>query len=807
MPLKQELGSIDLMKIPFSWLKKYIRFSESPTEVSDLLTLSGLEVEKIELDSFDFTLVVIGMILELSPHPEADKLQIVTVSDGEKKYQVVSGAPGLIKNSKVAFAKIDATLKGEDGKLFTIKKVKLRGIDSFGMLCTERELGISNNHDTVLTLPDDAPLGKDLASFLRDPTLSIALTPNLGHCRSVLGVARELSAHFNEPIQPLKVSLKEDLDNLTQNKIRVVNEDPDNCSQYTCRIIQGVEVAPSPYWLKEQLRKAGYRSINSVVDISNLVMHELGQPLHIFDYDKLKQKQLTIRPAEKGEKIVTLDKVERTLPEGTLLICDGLKPAAIAGIMGGLESSITDSTHTIVIESAEFHKTSIRKSSRSLGLRTESSARFENEIDSLGVRLALDYATSLIQQICGGRILKGVIEQSPKPYKPKFLTCRLSKINQLLGTKFSLSEVEAYLIRLGFAISSDGMDLYQLKIPSWRNDVSAEIDIIEEIARIYGYNNIPRNIPKHISSQIPHSPLYSISKLVQKKMLGLGLQEFITCNLISPKTCNLELESGIFKSDYVKVLHAKSEDQSILRPSLLPGLITAIQHNQNQSRFDVSAFEIGQVHFREGSGFVEKTALGLALTGHKTPHHWDTKPKEVDFYDLKGVLESLFASLLIKDVSFKAASFKTFHPKRQASLSIHDKVFGVIGELHPALLQKLNLKGRLLFAEIDLHVLEKYHTLLPHYEPLPLFPGSERDWTVTMKRSIDLKSLLHAVENTGSSLLKKTELLDIYTGPNVSPHEKNVSFRFTYRDDAQTLAIDRVEEEHAKVINYLKKFS
>lgn len=798
---------IERMKIPFSWLKKYVLFSQSPAEVSELLTLSGLEVEKVELDTFDFSQVIIGLILEISPHPEADRLQILILTDGEKKYQVVSGAPILIKNSKVAFAKEGATLKGEDGKPFIIKKAKIKGIDSFGMLCSEKELGLSNNAESVLSLPDDAPLGKDLGDFLRDPTLNIALTPNLGHCRSIIGVARELSAHYNEPLQPLKISFKEDQDNPTQNKIRVVNEDPTNCFQYSCRVIQGVEVTPSPYWLKEQLRKAGFRSINTIVDISNLVLHELGQPLHIFDYDKLKHKQLVIRPSADGEMITTLDKIERTLPEGTLVICDGLKPAAIAGIMGGLDSSVTESTYTIVIEAAQFHPTSIRKSSRSLGLRTESSARFENEVDSAGIRIALDYATSLISQICGGRILKGVVEQSPKPYKPRFLTCRLSRINSLLGTKFSLSEVEDYLSRLGFALSSDGVDLYQLKIPSWRNDISGEIDIIEEVARIYGYNNIPRNLPKHISSKIAHTPLYSLSKLVQKKMIGFGLQEFITCNLISPKICNLELESGIFKSDYIKVLHAKSEDQSILRPSLLPGLIEAIQHNQNQGNFDISAFEIGQIHFREGSGFGEKGSLGIVLTGDSRPHYFDTKSKKVDFYDLKGVLESLFSSLLIKDIVYEASSFKTFHPKRQASLSIHEKIFGVIGELHPALARTLGLKGSLLFAEIDLHVLEKYHTLLPQYVPLPLFPGSERDLTITMKRSTDLTSLLQALGSLNSSLLKQTELLDIYTGSNISPNEKNVSFRFTYRDDAKTLDVESVEEEHTKVISYLKKFS
>jgi phenylalanyl-tRNA synthetase beta chain len=794
------------MKIPFSWLKKYVSFTQTPTEVSDLLTLSGLEVEKVELDTFDFTNVIIGLILEIEPHPDADRLQILEITDGEKKYQVVSGAPSLQKNSKVAFAKEGASIKTEDGKIFVIKKAKLKGVDSYGMLCSEKELGLSSNHETVLTLPDDAPLGKDLADFLRDPTLSIALTPNLGHCRSVLGVARELAAHFAETVQSLKISLKEDLDNHTQNKIKIVNEEIDGCPQYMCRIVQGIEVTPSPYWLKQQLLKAGIRSINTVVDIGNLVMHELGQPLHMFDYDKLKHKEMVIRKTYEGERILTLDKVERILPEDTLVICDGSKPQAIAGIMGGLESSVTESTHTILIESAQFHPTLIRKTSRTLGLRTESSARFENEIDPAAVKTALDYACSLIQQLSGGRVLKGIIENSPRPYKPRFLTCRLSKINALLGTHLSLTEVETFLTRLGFTLTSDGKDLYQLKIPSWRNDVKEEIDIIEEVARIFGYNNIPRNHPRHISSQIPHSPLFMLCKKIQTKMIGDGLQEFITCNLISPKICELELDSGVFKNELIKVLHAKSEDQSILRPSLLPGMITAVSHNQNQGRFDVGAFEIGQIHFRDGFKFIEKTSLGIILTGNRTPYHFEMKPTNFDFFDMKGVLETLFSSLLIKNIEFHPSNYESFHPKRQAQILINEKPLGVIGELHPSLQKKLDLRSRVVFSELDMQVLEKTLSQTPQFESLPTFPGSERDWTITMKRTRDLGPMLSALKSFDSQLLKRCELLDIYQGPNVSESEKNVTFRFFYRDDAKTLDIESVETEHTKLTTYLKKF-
>ena len=559
--------------------------------------------------------------------------------------------------------------------------------------------------------------------------------------------------------------------------------------QYACRIVQGVEAIPSPDWLRHQLEAAGYRSINLLVDIGNYVMHETGQPLHIFDYDKLKTKHLVIRESVDGETLLLLNGDLQELPAGTLLICDGMQPTAIAGIMGGLDSSVTESTHTIVIESAQFHPSSIRKSSKAMGLRSESSARFENDIDPAGVRFALDYAASLFQDICSGRVLKGVAEITKKPYKPRFLTCRLSRINHLLGTQFSVGEVETFLTRLGFTISSDGQNLYQIKVPSWRNDIREEIDIVEEVARLYGYNNIPRTRPKHTSSTIPHSPLFTLSRHLRTSMINQGLQECITCNLLSH---NL-IDFG-FGKETIHVLHAKSEDQSMLRPSLLPGLVGVVQHNQNQGIFDIHAFEIGQIHFREGATFIEKTTLGILLTGDHAPNHWSHSNRHSDFYDLKGTLPAY-------PFTYKPSHFKTFHPKRQASILLHGAPCGVIGELHPSLSRKLGLRNRLLYAEIGLSPLLEHPSPLIQYKPIPTFPASTRDHTFTMKRSADLKALLANVDAIKSPLLKQVELRSIYLGND--PDKKHVTFRFTYRSDEHTLSFEEVEHAHAAVLKNL----
>lgn len=793
------------MKAPLSWLKKYISLSKDAIELAEILTRSGLEVEKIDRMNFSFQGVIIGKVLEVTPHPDASNLKIAIISDGKSSHRVVCGDHTLEKNAVVPFAKVGAVLIDEEGVSVEIKKAKLRGIESLGMLASEKELGISKDDSKVMRLPQEAPIGEDIANYLLDPTFDITITPNLGYCRSIIGIARELSSQLGEPSHPPIFKLAEDTDNLTKSKLQVTNEAHKECPQYYCRIIRGVEVKPSPSWLQDLLVKSGYKPINNIVDVTNFVMHELGQPMHAFDYSKLPEAHLTIRLSNESEKITTLDEVERTLPEGILLICDGDTPAAIGGIMGGLNSAITDKTHTVVLEAAEFDPSYIRKASKILGLRSESSARFENKIDQANVRFALDRAAALLKELAGGSVFKGVVEQSPKPYTPKFITCRLSKINALLGTSFSLGEVETFLSRLSINSSSDGIDLFQVKVPSWRRDLQDEIDLVEEVGRLYGYENIERVPPKHVNSTIEHHPIFLLEKEIRKRLVGFGLQEFVTCNLISPTLCNIEVEHGLFSKEYIKVLHAKSVDQSVLRPSLLPGLLQSLKLNQNQNNHDILAFEIGRIHFKEGGKYDEKTALGILLSGKRAPIHWSKRPEEVDFYDLKGILENLCDSLLLPEVSIEKSSFETFHPKRQSTLNFSDATFGVFGEIHPGTLDLLDIKGRVFFAEIDLHLIQNHKMKRPPFATLPQFPSSERDLTLTMDEETDLEAFFTVLKKIRSSTLKKVSLLDIYRGDNIGKNKKNVTFRFTYRDDEKTLSVKTIEDEHANIVRALQK--
>ena len=760
------------MKAPLSWLRKYINLSKKPSELAEILTLAGLEVEKIERETFSFQQVVIGKLTSVKPHPNADKLKIATVTDGKKNFQVVCGDDTIEEGLIVAFAKIGATLKLRSGELLEIKKAKLRDVESQGMFCSAQELGIGDECSQIYRLAEDAPLGTDLATYLFDPTFDICLTPNLGYCRSIFGIARELGAQLDEVVNFLNVTVDEDLDNPAKSHIQVTNEDHEGCYQYECRVIRGVEIGESPTWLKDWLEKTGHSIINNVVDITNFVMEETGQPLHAFDGDKLPEKHIVVRPSTEGEKIVTLDGEERELDKGTLLICDGEVPIAIAGIMGGLESGITSKTNTIILEAAQFNPSSIRKSSKKLGLRSDASARFENQIDPAGIRYALDRAATLIQEIAGGHVLKGVVSQSPKPYMPRFLTARLSRINALLGTKFSLGEVETYLNRLGITSSSDGEDLYQIKAPSFRTDLHAEIDIVEEVARIYGFNNLDKKRPRHVNSPLSHHPLYLLEREVRARLVSKGLQEFMTCNLISPDLCDLELENGMFNTEYIPVMHAKSVEQSILRPSLLPGLLTSVKNNQNFGTFDIAAFEIGRTHFKEEDSYDEKSALGIVLTGKRAPLHWDQDNTEADFYDLKGVVEDLFSLLMLPELRLEESSLTTFHPGRQAGLIVRDARIGVIGEVHPASIDKLSIRGRVLFCEIDLLQVEKLRKKISTFTEMPQFPSSERDLTLTMKKTTSLKRLFEKLERINEPLLKKADLVDIFESEKIGNDNK-----------------------------------
>lgn len=796
------------MKFPLSWLQDYIDPGLTPPQIGKTLTSAGLEVDGIETIALGFEGVVVGLVTHVEKHPNADKLCLATVTDGTDTFHLVCGAPNCRPGIKTAFAKIGATLRDQEGNTFTVKPTKIRGVESFGMLCSGKELQIDDEYDKIMEFADHIKEGVAVAQLYADTVFEVSLTPNLGHCANLIGIARELSAATGHGICYPTLAVEETKDELAKDRIRVTVQDAKGCPRYACRVIKDLKVGPSPDWLKKRLAACGLRSVNNVVDVTNYVLLELGHPLHAFDYNFLEGKEIIVREAVDGEQFITLDGKERVLSAGDLLICDKSKPVALAGIMGGQNSEVSDTTTQVVLEAAYFHPGTIRKTSKRLGLFTDASKRFERGSDPNQVVQALDRAAMLIKKLAGGQILGGIIDIQSKPFQEKLITCRLNRINRLLGTQLGVSEVENVFQRLGFKYSWDGQDLFSITVPTYRVDITAEIDLIEEVARIYGYDNIAKPATvRYAASTVPDAPLFLFEREIRSRLLTEGLQEFVTCDLIGPSLLAIVHDSIMPEGSLIKVLNPTSIEQSILRTSLLPGLLQVVKYNVDHQNHDISGFEVGRVHFKQNENYNEQSLVGIVLTGKSRPHFWGDKPHDVDFFQLKGMLENLFKELNIGNVTFKPSAYPTLHSGRQAAIYVGDLELGSMGEIHPAIQRRLDVPQRIYFAEISLHALMEVRKKNPLVRDLPIYPASERDWTVTVGEDISIQDFFTRIQSVASPLLEKVSLIDVYRSDKLGEGKKNLTFRFVYRDTAKTIEQDTVEAEHARIIsaiNYVK---
>ncbi|MCC5832520.1 MAG: phenylalanine--tRNA ligase subunit beta [Chlamydiales bacterium] len=643
-----------------------------------------------------------------------------------------------------------------------------------------------------------------LAALYDDLIFEIALTPNLVHCASVRGIARELSAITQEPLNRAKYAHVEKSDEKIEDSTSVVVENKEACLRYACRIIRGVSVAPSPDWLKERVESCGMRSVNNIVDITNLVLLEFGHPLHAFDFDTLEEKRIVVRNARKGERLITLDGKERFPTEEMLMICDGKKPIAVAGVMGSQQSEVTEKTTTVLLESAYFEPAQVRRTSKHLGIRSEASYRFERGCDPNGLLEALDYATARICEIAGGRALKGFLDVKAHEFDPSCASLRISRTNQILGIKLSSSEIETILKRLGFLIKSVGDDLIEVEIPTYRHDIHNEIDLIEEVARLYGFDNIHKQQRASFRTGIlPHSPAYLFEKEVRARLIGEGLQELLTCDLISHEEAALVKPDCMPSRSVIKLLNPRSTQQSVLRPSLLPGLLNVVKTNADHGIHSLQGFEIGRLHFKTKERYFEPTVVSLILTGQKMEHHWENKTNTLDFFDLKGIVENLLAGLKTEPPSFHPTQYENFHPGRQASVRIADREVGIMGEVHPETLKEIDLHHPVYFAELNLEDLRSISRSDVKMTPLPHYPASSRDWTVTLPEEISVGALLDTIKSIPTKRLESVLLLDVYRSEALGSQRKNVTLRFVYRDRDQTLSVEAVENEHARITQKL----
>lgn len=793
------------MRIPLSWLKEFIPISLAPAEIAKLLTMAGLEVDRWETIGGNLKDIVVGKVLESGKHPNADKLSVAAVTDGKETYQIVCGGPNCRAGIKVALARLGVTIK-HGNEEFTIKKAKIRGVESSGMLCAGIELGLTAADDgNILELSDNIQEGTSLADLYKEETFfDISLTPNLSHCTSVFGVARELAALTGLPLHLPPLKLKES-DSTIDNCLHVKVADKDLCPRYSCRVISNVEIAPSPDWIKERLENCGVRSVNNVVDATNYVLLELGHPLHAFDYEKFDGEEIVVRKAKDGEVIRTLDGKERILSSSMLAICDQRKPVAIAGVMGGLESEIQEQTRTVVLESAYFDAMSIRRTSKHLGLQSDASKRFERGTDPNQILYVLDRAAQLIQQVAGGEIQAGVIDIQAKAFPEAIIPCRLSKTNQVLGINLSRGEVEDIFTRLQFNFQWDGQDQFMVHVPTYRTDIKAEIDLIEEAARLYGYDNIPRLGGRYLASALPDAPIHVFENEVRSRLIGEGLQEFLTCDLIGPTILQIVQDHSMPAESVVKVLNPTSVEQSILRTSLLPGLLQVVKYNFDHQNHQIRGFEIGRIHYKESKHYAEKSVAALILSGQTHPHHWEDKPRNYDFFDLKGIFENLLHEFGIKDAVFKNIGLQTFHSGRQASIFVGSLEIASFGEIHPSIQRRLDVPQRIIFGEMSLQDLLQLAKPLEKVKPLSIYPGSERDWTFTVRESVPFTEIMGLIRGQSSQILDEASLKDIYRSEKLPKGFQNMTLHFVYRDPGKTVAQEVVEAEHKRLTDAVLK--
>lgn len=788
------------MKTSLKWLSNYIDLPWDAQGLADNLTLAGLEVEGIETAGGIPEGVVTGKILSRDSHPDADKLSVCTVTvGGDEPLQIVCGAPNCDTGNIVPVATIGTEFDGG----FKIKKTKLRGVASHGMMCSARELEIGEGHDGLLELPADTPVGKPVADlFQGDTVIDWEITPNRSDWASHFGIAREIAAVADtaEDLRQPAVSLVPVGDEHVSDLATVEVLDTDLCPRYTARMVRHVKIGPSPEWMAEALRTIGLRPINNVVDITNYVMMECGQPLHAFDYDTLGGHKIIVRRAEKNEKLTTLDGSECQLTGENLLIADAERGVALAGVMGGANSEISDTTTTVLLEAAVFNASNVRKTARSHGFHTDSSYRFERGVDIDMTEWASRRACALICEYAGGEMVNGVIDVYPSPYQAPQVTCRVSRVNQLLGTALTADTITSLFLRLGLEIVENTGETVTVAVPAFRLDLTREVDLIEEVARLNGLNNLPAVAVKAVVGGSRTSDAYDPIKEVRAQLLGLGLSEAMNYSLTSVEDSTRG--TGVKEDELIKLSNPISAENEVMRPSLLSGLLRNVTHNIAHQVSDVALFEIGRVIMNRPDVPEERAQAGIVLTGRRHPERFGTERETpLDFYDLKGLLESWISSR-----GLTADTVAADHPACRAgacaALTVNGANIAVYGEVAPALTAGMRLTTPLYIALVELDTLLAAGTPAPTFTPLPQFPGTTRDISLVAPVTLSSGEIMDTILSVKNPLLEGVQLFDIYEDEAVmGKGKRSLAYSLTYRDPAKTLTDKKVNKAH----DYLKK--
>ena len=806
------------MNVTLNWLKTYIDFDFSPSELAERLTMLGIEVEAIKQLGTGLEGIVVGKVTAMVPHPNADKLVLCQVDvGGAEPLQIVCGAPNVREGMFAPVATIGATLPIG----LTIKRAKLRGETSHGMLCSEKELGLSEDAAGLMELSADISAGTSLVTALGldDVVFELEITPNRPDCLSLIGVAREIRAETGNPLKLPSVDLQEseaDIEDMTS----VTIDAPDLCPRYAARIIQGVKVGESPAWLQQRLESVGVGVINNIVDVTNFVLMEYGQPLHAFDYHKLTENRIVVRRATDGEQLTTLDEEARELTTDMLVIADAEKPVALAGIMGGYDSEITETTCDVLLESAYFNPSSVRATAKALGISTEASYRFERGADPGGVLAALDRAAQLIAELVGGTICKGTVDVYPgsPPVTGKGeqqplteIQLRPDRVNFILGTELEAAEMEEILRRLGFdvkssrhtpcAVNTEGN--YQVAVPTFRSDITREIDLIEEIARVYGYDNIPTTLPKGDIPVPAPDPKTEVRRRIKHFLLAAGMMEAVNYSFCDPNCFEkIRLASDNPLRDALPLRNPLSPEMSVLRTTLVPGLLENTQHNRNHQIKVIALFEIGGVFVRDGNQQEPERVTGV-LAGQIGDGVYGNPYRNPDFFDIKGLVEGMLEVCGITEYTLQKTDVPTFHPGRNAEVLLNDRRIGIFGEAHPEVLENYDLPYKAYIFELDLEALVDTVVFAKRFEPISIYPKVERDLAIVVDKEVLSDMPIGLIYTTGGEWVESVRLFDVYEGEQVPEGKKSLAYAIVYHSATETLTDKAVNALHDRVVEHL----
>ena len=790
------------MKVSLKWLQEYVDVTLPPNDLASRLTMAGTEVKGVQVIGGRWEGVTVGQITAINPHPNADRLTLVTVDLGTEQPTVVCGAPNLRLGDKIAFAPVGAQLiDGYSGQVFHLKSAKIRGVVSSGMVCSEKELGISDSHEGILVLPSEAPVGIPLVDYSGDVILDLDITPNRPDCLSVIGIAREVAALTGQRVHLPEVSYEESAYPIDQ-QMSVEIAAPELCPRYCASLINGIKVAESPWWLQQRLLRYGMRPINNIVDVTNYVMLEYGQPLHAFNYNQIRGKKIIVRRATPGETMATLDGTERLLSGDMLVIADEVRAVAVAGVMGGADSEVTDETTSILLEAANFDPASIHHTGNALRLPSEARMRFERGISPELTLEALKRATQLIIEIAGGEVAQGLADVYPGRLDHKPIRLSTDRLKRLLGVEFDLEQVVGALTSLGFDCKA-GASASEVWVtaPYWRSDIHQDVDLIEEVARIIGYDKIPVTLlGQPLPSQSPE-PMFSLKQKVRCRLVGYGFQEVITYSLTSlERLSKLLPEPHSLEPFPLRMANPMTVEQEYLRPNLRANLLATLSSNRKHESGGIRLFELGKVYLPRLKDLPDEPEMlcGI-LSGSRLEESWHGGDGLFDFYDAKGVVEGLLCHLGV-EVNFEGCSDARLHPNKQAAVIIAGNRLGVIGELHPKVLEAFEITDAYLF-EINLSQLLPFTVEHKIFQPIPRFPAVERDIALVVDAKVTHYSLQSIIK--GFSLVAGVTIFDVYSGKQVPRGKKSLAYRLTFQSPTHTLTDNEVDKVQQQILSRL----